>query len=172
VAIEPLIPVTQDLNLLANRYPRLTVLQAAASDSAGEARLRVPIEVGVDMGGYATLRPLESPHEVYLVPTIRLDDLGLTNVSALKIDVEGHERFVIAGAVRLIRDNRPLIMIEVDHRYLSVPVTDVLDLVEHLGYKAFFLESGTLHEVTYFSVAHHQRPDRSPYISNFIFMPR
>ena len=42
-----------------------------------------------------------------------LDSFGFQNVSLLKIDVEGFEDEVLAGAERLIRDNRPVILIEI-----------------------------------------------------------
>lgn len=42
-----------------------------------------------------------------------LDSFGFQNVSLLKIDVEGFEDEVLAGAERLIRDSRPVILIEI-----------------------------------------------------------
>ena len=42
-----------------------------------------------------------------------LDSFGFRNVSLLKIDVEGFEDEVLAGAERLIRDSRPVILLEI-----------------------------------------------------------
>ena len=42
-----------------------------------------------------------------------LDSFGFQNVSVLKIDVEGFEDEVLAGAERLIRENRPVILLEI-----------------------------------------------------------
>ncbi len=46
------------------------------------------------------------------VPTVRLDDLVPERVDFLKIDVEGFENDVIAGARRIITDDKPLLMVE------------------------------------------------------------
>ena len=42
-----------------------------------------------------------------------LDRFGFQNVSLLKIDAEGFEDEVLAGAERLIRESRPVILIEI-----------------------------------------------------------
>ena len=42
-----------------------------------------------------------------------LDSFGFENVSLVKIDVEGFEDEVLAGAERLIRESRPVILIEI-----------------------------------------------------------
>ena len=42
-----------------------------------------------------------------------LDSFGFRNVSLLKIDVEGFEDEVLAGAERLIRESRPVILLEI-----------------------------------------------------------
>ena len=63
---------------------------------------RIPGESGLSVGAggdRAELRPLDS--------------FGFRNVSLLKIDVEGFEDEVLAGAERLIRDSRPVILLEI-----------------------------------------------------------
>jgi FkbM family methyltransferase len=47
------------------------------------------------------------------VRTCRLDDLELENVSFIKVDVEGNEMQVIAGAERTIRMQRPALLVEI-----------------------------------------------------------
>ena len=42
-----------------------------------------------------------------------LDSFGFENVSLIKIDVEGFEDEVLAGAERLIRESRPVILLEI-----------------------------------------------------------
>jgi FkbM family methyltransferase len=170
MAIEPLTRYTDALDALSKRFPKLKICHAAASDAAGQARLSVPVG-DIDLGGYATLRPLSGRHQVQTVRTVRLDDLDLDNVSAIKIDVEGHETFVINGARNLIRTFHPFLMIELEQRYISEPVEDAIKMIEDLGYKGFYLKSGSLCPATHFSVETHQRPNYLPYINNFIFKP-
>ena len=47
-----------------------------------------------------------------LVPTLRMDDLGLDRVDVVKIDVEGAEALVIDGAAGLIERTRPTFVME------------------------------------------------------------
>ena len=51
-----------------------------------------------------------SGHFADIIP---LDSLELTNVSLIKIDVEGMEDYVIEGAVKTILANKPVILIEI-----------------------------------------------------------
>lgn len=46
------------------------------------------------------------------IPMVALDDVGLAKVDFIKIDVEGYEREVIAGAEVTIRRDRPVILLE------------------------------------------------------------
>ena len=47
------------------------------------------------------------------VPTKLLDSYGLTNINFIKIDVEGHEEFVLKGAVKTLEENNyPKILFE------------------------------------------------------------
>lgn len=49
-----------------------------------------------------------------LVSTVvPLDSYGLTNVDFIKLDVEGHELKVLKGAENTLKENRPLVMIEI-----------------------------------------------------------
>lgn len=49
----------------------------------------------------------------YPIDVIALDSLNLANVSLIKIDVEGHEQDVIAGAMGLIQRERPALIVEI-----------------------------------------------------------
>lgn len=64
-------------------------------------------------------------------PRMRLDDLGLTDLAVLKIDVEGMERPVLEGAERTIRDQKPLLYVEVFDETLD----ETTAYLEGLGYR-------------------------------------
>lgn len=57
-----------------------------------------------------------------------LDSFGFDNVSLIKIDVEGYENEVLAGATQLIRASRPVILIEIlgGKRYPGAPTRGYL----------------------------------------------
>jgi FkbM family methyltransferase len=56
-------------------------------------------------------------------------DIDVSNITAMKVDVEGFEAAVLAGAVQTIRTHRPLIMIEGANRN-----ADVVACLSPLGY--------------------------------------
>lgn len=96
-------------NILTNRYEDdIQVLAMAASDKAGEAAMEVNAKVPLTSGG-----KLVSGKGIQL---ITIDSLGLDDVSAIKIDVEGHELTVILGAEKTITQCRPLLITE----YLTI----------------------------------------------------
>ena len=61
----------------------------------------------------------------------RLDDLGLGRVEFLKIDVEGMEMAVLAGARNTIARDRPSIFVEV----LDATIPDFLGFLDSVGYR-------------------------------------
>ena len=46
------------------------------------------------------------------IETLRIDDLGLSDLAFLKLDVEGYEERALRGAERTLREFRPLVMFE------------------------------------------------------------
>jgi FkbM family methyltransferase len=80
---------------------RVSCLNVALSDAPGMLRLSDEDDMS---------RVLDAPDGGFEVEAVRLDDLAETfetdRVSLLKIDVEGHEPRLLAGAERLLRDQR------------------------------------------------------------------
>jgi FkbM family methyltransferase len=73
-----------------------------------------------------------------------LDSYELTNVSFIKIDVEEHENEVIKGAETLIKENKPVMIVEILGGYpidnaneeQCKYITDTIKYIESLGYKS------------------------------------
>lgn len=83
------------------------------------------------------------------VPVSRLDDewraLGSPQVSVLKIDVEGAEALVLAGAEDLVTSRHPAILIEWHEAYLKrfdTPVTRLMAFARDFGYRIYTIPSG------------------------------
>jgi len=130
VAVEPMPRLAAGLR---RAFPDVEVVQAAASDRSGEAVLHVP--AGGPVTGMSSLEPgtgVDVP-----VRSVRLDDLALTDVSFIKLDVEGHEVPALRGAEATIRRDRPVLLIELEERIQ--PVRPVVDLLAQWGYTAFVL---------------------------------
>lgn len=163
--------------------PRVTVHRTALSDSSGTAVLRVPVVGGRAEGALATLEAVHGEYTSFDVPIRRLDDYNFGNVSFMKIDVEGHERRVIHGAIETIQRERPVILVEIEQRHLGiVSIAEVFRLFEVLGYAGGFFSGGRFSPLSEFSVERHQPPSaqevvqhtgRQPdgYVNNFLFRP-
>lgn len=82
----------------------LAAYQKGVSDTQGSAKLVAKNRIPLTSGGR-----LEDGEGVEL---IRVDDLDLSGVAAIKIDVEGHECSVLRGALETIRRDKPLIITE------------------------------------------------------------
>ncbi|HEX6963943.1 MAG TPA: FkbM family methyltransferase, partial [Lacipirellula sp.] len=109
VAIEPFpqaFAVLKQNVALNGLAERVTLVAAAAGRQRGRAELQVP---PTGNWGRARITPAQDGE----VEVIRLDDLRIEGrVALVKIDVEGMENEVLAGAQRLIKRFRPLIYVE------------------------------------------------------------
>jgi FkbM family methyltransferase len=70
------------------------------------------------------------------VETVRIDDLGFRRVRLMKIDVEGMEHKVLAGAADTIRRCRPLIFLE----YEKTDFAAVKAFLREAGYRSYYAQ--------------------------------
>jgi FkbM family methyltransferase len=114
-----------------NLIPSVRLIQAAASETAGEAlfsRGSNGYENRLDATGNVRIR------------TIRLDDLK-PSPSVIKIDVEGHEASVLRGATRILAVDRPIIFVAT---HSSGAGTECNQILESSGYAIEWLEADEL----------------------------
>lgn len=74
----------------------------------------------------------------HIVEVKNLDDYELTNVSLIKIDVQGYEPLVLDGAKQTILKNKPTIFIEIEPEHLEMfgfKDEDIFSRLSNLGYK-------------------------------------
>lgn len=119
-AFEPYPPVNRLLreNLRLNRAERrIAVVDAAISDCSGEIELWVPPDIGMVESSSSITADFKEGSSPITVPTMTLDDywaaIGSPAVAALKVDVEGAEHRVLAGADQVIGAARPVTFCEV-----------------------------------------------------------
>lgn len=159
-----------------SNHPRIIVHECGLSDHAGDSTLFIPMSGMRVEDGYASLQHTNSPHQEIKIRLRRLDDFEFTDVSFIKIDVEGHEQAVLHGAQRTILRERPIMLIEIEQRHHANPISNVIDECLQLGYAGFFIADGKLHSISLFRPEIHQSvssiTDKSAtYINNFIFKP-
>ena len=175
-------PIVEDATMLRRAAARLRlplkVHQLALSSTTGMAELRVPTRHGKHKTALSSLEAHDETGEVRSVAVSTLDDLlaGETGaVSFVKIDVEGHEAAVLAGAQATIERHHPAFLIEIEGRFEGKQVADIVGLLTDRGYRCEFLDAnGQRQPFTAFNPARHQDPALDPldprYIANFIFI--
>jgi FkbM family methyltransferase len=153
--------------------------QVALSDVSGTAELRIPAQRPT-RGTIAASNRLEGGCEVALhtVRCARLDEYRLAPVGFVKIDVEGHERAVLAGARDTLGRNRPIVLVEAEERHSAGSVAGVARFFAELDCKGYFLLEGRLRPIAEFDAATHQDSNHlsgggrtGVYINNFLFVP-
>src|SRR5258708_5373095 len=90
------------------------------------------------------------------VPVETLDDLGLARLDLIKVDVEGMELEVLAGATVSIRRLRPMLYLENDRAERSRALILALD---DLGYRAWWHFAGLFNPANYFGNPENVFPD-------------
>jgi FkbM family methyltransferase len=133
LALEPQPDVFREL-VMATAGSRVRALNVAASDHKGVGVLGVSLDACFDPHARqgASLSG-SGDGKSWQVQLERLDDLvdASRPVSVMKIDVEGHEREVLAGAEGILTEHHPALVVEIEQRHLSTTST-VAEVVEDL----------------------------------------
>lgn len=130
------------LTVAANDFEHVDVLPIALGDRAGSVHFGSHIGSN---GGFAAggLEALSSGRGT-MVPSIPLDDLRLDRLDVMKIDVEGAESIVIAGALDTIARLRPAIVMEfsceMTQRVGGITPQAHLDRIVDLGYTLHLID--------------------------------
>jgi len=168
---------------IARALPRnVKVLPVAASDRSGIAVLHFPVVAGVAQTAVASLEPpsLQGPTVDLSVEIVTLDEIVKDQVGFIKIDVEGHEYAALQGAARLLRDDRPNLLVEVEERHRRNAVKEITELLAKVGYCGFFLYQSRLCDIAELTpqmqdekALFAEKPRREmDYVNNFLFTPR
>ena len=177
VAVEPQYHLAQALR--ESMPPRATLVEGALSREPGKATLKIPLREWdsrshLDFGGED-----DSGWRSQRVSLFRMDDIVQEPVGFVKIDVEGHEREVLEGALRIIGSDKPSFLIEIEEGHRSGSVADIANFMEGHGYRSFFVDGDLIRPIREFDIDRHQstaligegdRVSYKDYINNFIFV--
>jgi FkbM family methyltransferase len=124
-------PVLQTFELLAANVSRLnlenvTLFNLAASENIGRAGINIPkFDTGLDNYYRASLTENCSCRQVFCIPinSVKFP----VPIKLVKIDVEGHELQTLKGMSGLLKNDRPLLIVEGD----SAAVEDYLKIYDY-----------------------------------------
>jgi FkbM family methyltransferase len=173
IAFEPLPPAFRRLREAAIRAGApITVRPEALCNSFGVITLSVPRVGGTAQEQWASIAKdytalrHEDPGidgvDDYTVPAITLDSLGLTDLTAMKIDVEGAEQEVLRGSLETLRRCRPVLSIEIEERHRPGSIRGVPALLRPLGYEGYFEFWRNWRPIETLDIATMQRGSPSP----------
>lgn len=156
--------------------PNVAVHDVALSDSKGKGVIHIPIIDGQPRRTRASIEETSDATIGQEIEFLPLDDFGFTDVSFIKIDVEGHELAVLRGSRATIERSKPALLVEIEqHRLVGCSIYDVFSWFEDLGYEGFFYRKGVRCTLNEFDVTRDQAHvdstyKNSSYINNFIFL--
>jgi FkbM family methyltransferase len=176
ISFEPNFRLRPALNRIAGS--NVVVQMEALSD----ARRTVKMRLDPTNNGLSTIEPrnhfLAANQAVTPltdeVITDTLDSFQLSDISVIKIDVEGHEEAVLSGARKTIYRNKPVLIVESENQHNRGAPDRVNEFLTELGYKGFFIKDRRLKELSELNVDDMQVENRTsgmPYVNNFIFVP-
>ena len=85
-------------------------------------------------------------------------------IGFIKIDVEGHEQNVLIGGQALIKENKPVMVIEIEERHTKKPIKDTINFIKNLNYDCYYLSGDNMINI---DEIYPKNPE-----NNFIFLPK
>ncbi len=157
----------------------IRVHEVALSDQVGFSKLHIPVDVsGVEHDASASLEhnDFEQSHDIKVKLTT-LDSFKYTDVSLIKIDVEGHETAVLQGAEQTILMSKPALLIEIEQRHNCRNISEIFDRIKDWDYQGYYLKDKKLYALHEFvlerdQVSSHMGVSNVIYINNFLFLHR
>jgi FkbM family methyltransferase len=186
LAFEPLPAAFARLRAAVGAAPNVELRQEALGDRSGRTTLALPVVDGVPNEQWASTAKGYAGHGARVaerrltVPLRRLDEFGLADLTAAKIDAEGAEYEVLRGGRETLLRCRPVLSIEIEERHREGSTWAVPAYLDALGYDAFFESWGEWRPMAEFHRPTMQRasPDPTvfassdPYIFVFYVLPR
>lgn len=164
VAFEPIPENVKALKRACRFYGtgNVTLFAMALGDKNAEVKMVMPVVGQSKMQGLAHVSEQDAPTagNTYTVTMRLMDEIeplhAFSKISAIKIDVENFEYFVLKGGEALLQKHRPIVFCELwnnDRR------RQCFGLMKSLGYRAAVLVNGKLEDFT------------SQNVLNFFFLP-
>lgn len=126
--------------------PNIYPFNYAISDEEGPLTFHYS-DYGFCNGGFATRTQFgigvtghQVPIDVWginLEKFLKEENINLKDVSLIKIDAEGHDKDILKTLKSIISTHKPILITEIYNGLNSSEITDLLDTIHSLGYKAY-----------------------------------
>jgi FkbM family methyltransferase len=124
-------------NIMLNELANARVVNAAASDQAGQMRLYRPDPSDTNRARASLLQHPYLTGDTATVPVVTLDELCDGPVALIKIDVEGHEAAVLRGAAAVVARDAPSVVFEYAPELLDETSETPFGWLFERGYELF-----------------------------------
>ena len=164
-----------------NNYNNVVLEGMGLSDHQGKTNFYIPSSKnGTSPGARIDILDKNDNYQKLTIDLVTLDQYFFDNKifpDLIKIDVEGHEKNVLLGGLRLIEACKPKILLECEYRHLKdgEDIINVFNILTQVGYKGYFFTGNKINVLGDFKRDIHQRSDKDNfwdkrgYINNFIF---
>ena len=179
VGFEPLYHLHKRLKRI---FPDYKVESLALSDISEKRSFRIPVLNGKKYDTRATLSDLPDPVENANYKVVSVSSGTLTDYcrknnifpDIIKIDVEGHEAEVIRGGLEIIKERKPVLLVEIEGRHHEgFGIDQVISLLTNENFTCLHFNKDTFEVVEYCSESELQDEvdfGKKNYINNFIFV--
>lgn len=125
-----------NLNVATNNCKNVKTYNFGASNKNCSYNMNCDYSSKMNQGAFCIIGDnLEYENKV-IIECKQLDQLDVTNIGYVKIDVEGHEFETLQGMINILVENKPVLFIEIHD---SVPTKrQSLELLYNVGYKRFY----------------------------------
>ncbi len=152
------------------RRGNVSTYPVALSDYDGRSRLRIPRKGHGFSRQSAFLSHSRSSLEELEgievdIDCRRLDSYGFSTIGLIKIDVEGHEAAVLAGAQEILARDQPILIIEISRTHTKQPIRKTIEPLLDWGYISHMLRDNHLMDLNITDM------DQSIDGGDFIFIP-
>ena len=138
-AFEPISHNFNNLNRVIKLFgvKNVTSQKVALGEFAAEVEMVTPVQGGVIKQGLSKINDHDTPGRLEKVKIINLDSIPFKGkVTAIKIDVEGHELQVLKGAGKILSKDKPIIYCEL---WDSIRA-EVVAYMQTYGYKSYIFD--------------------------------
>ena len=146
ISFEPNPAVFEVLEKNSNINPNITPFNYAISDEEGPLEFHYS-DYAFCNGGFATRTEVgigvtghKIPIDVYAVNLekfIKKSDINIENLTLIKVDAEGHDKYILETLKNIVDTYKPTIITEIYDGLTMKERNELLDVIHFLDYKAY-----------------------------------